>query len=220
MKLKSLFSASSDPDSLGNRFRIKRFKFLQDKLDKFQKPVRIIDIGGTIRYWEGRGLQDNENYIITLVNLEAPESPYKNIKSVVGNAVNLSEFTDNSFDLVFSNSVIEHLTIWENQLLMAKEVQRLSKHYFIQTPNKYFPVEPHFFFPFFQFMPYAMQYGLLTKTKLSRMKKWDTERASSYIKEIRLLTSAEMIGLFPGCKVYNEKVAGLVKSITVHNLPD
>ena len=75
-------------------------------------------------------------------------------------------------------------------------------------------------FPFFQFLPYAVNYFILTKTKLSRGRKRTPERAATYIKEIRLLTTSEMLKLFPGCKVYFEKVAGLVKSITVHNLPD
>lgn len=217
---KRVFANSSDADSLGNSFRIKRFKFLADKLAKFPKPVSILDVGGTLQYWEARGFQNNNDYKITIINLESSDSPYANIQIFKGDATNLSNYPDKSFDLAFSNSVIEHLTVFDKQVLMAKEMMRTGKYYFVQTPNRYFPIEPHFLFPFFQFLPYSIQYFILTKTKLSRGRKRTPERAETYIKEIRLLTSAEMLKLFPGCKVYNEKVAGLIKSITVHNLPD
>lgn len=66
-----------------------------------------------------------------------------------GDATNLSQYSDKSFDIVFSNSVIEHLYTKENQISMAKEVNRVGKNYFIQTPNYWFPIEPHWVFPSF-----------------------------------------------------------------------
>ena len=60
-------------------------------------------------------------------------------------------FKDKSFDAVFSNSVIEHVGTFEDQKMMANEVIRVTNFYFIQTPNLYFPIEPHFLVPFFQF---------------------------------------------------------------------
>ena len=99
-------------------------------------------------------------------------------------------------------------------------MRRSCNYYFVQTPTRYCPSEPPFLFPFFQLLPYSLKYFILTKTKLSRGRKRTRQRAEAYIKEIRLLTTDEMLKLFPGCKVYNEKVAGLIKSITVHNLPD
>ncbi|MBC8844888.1 class I SAM-dependent methyltransferase, partial [Escherichia coli] len=75
-------------------------------------------------------------------------------------ATDLSEIDDQQFDIVFSNSVIEHLYTWENQEKMAKEVLRVGKYHFIQTPNYWFPIEPHWVFPFFQFLPKSIRIRL------------------------------------------------------------
>jgi hypothetical protein len=129
----------------------------------------------------------------------------------------MCELEDNSYDLTHSNSVIEHLYDFENQSKMALEVQRVGKKYLIQTPNKYFFLEPHYLLPFFQFLPNSLKYFMLTKTKLSRLKKWDQEFAKQYIEEIRLLSEKEMKTLFPKSIIYYEKFLGMNKSFTAHN---
>lgn len=55
----------------------------------------------------------------------------------------MKQFQDNEFDAVFSNSVIEHVGDYEAQRQMANEIMRVGKRYFVQTPNFYFPIEPH-----------------------------------------------------------------------------
>jgi hypothetical protein len=119
---------------------------------------------------------------------------------------------------VFSNSVIEHLYTYENQVKMADEIQRVGRKYFIQTPNKYFPIEAHYAIPFAQYLPKSLLLFLLTKTRLSRMTKWKKEDAKQYLDEIRLLSEKEMKRLFPGSKILKEKSLGFVKSFTAHNL--
>src|SRR5690606_33300296 len=100
---------------------------------------------------------------------------------------------------------------------MVREVQRVGIKYFVQTPNKYFFFEPHYALPFFQFMPASFVYFVLTKTKLSRLHRWDPQQARSYVEEIRLLSLREMKQLFPGGKVYREKFLGMDKSFSLHN---
>lgn len=220
IKLSGIFAASSNPDSLGVKFRKRRFEFFKNKLSKLGTPLRILDVGGTEQYWINHGFHNDKGYHITLLNLEKSEVKHNNFTSIAGTATDLSQFSDKSFDLVHSNSVIEHLYNFDNQKLMASEVMRVGKYYYIQTPNRYFPVEPHYLFPFFQFLPKSVGLFILTKTKLSRMKKWNYTRASQYINEIRLMDKKEMLGLFNGCRLQSEKVAGLNKSFTAHNLPD
>jgi len=182
-----------------------------------QKPVTILDVGGKINFWENRGIAGNTNFEITLINIEKEKSLYSNIRTKKGDATDLSQFDDKSFDIVHSNSVIEHLYNFNNQSKMASEIIRVGKKHIVQTPNKYFFIEPHYLLPFFQFIPNKLKYYILTKTKLSRLKKWDKNFAKQYIKEIRLLSEKEMKTLFPKSKIYFEKFLGMNKSFTMHN---
>ena len=52
-------------------------------------------------------------------------------------------FSDNEFDWVFSNAVIEHVGGEEEQIEFINEMMRVSNNVFFTTPNKYFPVEAH-----------------------------------------------------------------------------
>ncbi len=217
MNLKNIFEISEKKNSLGNKFREKRFKFFLEKFESLKKPINLLDIGGKINFWENRGLAGNVNYKITVLNIEKEKSNYSNINCELSDATNLSQFKNKSFDVVFSNSVIEHLYNLDNQKKMASEIIRVGKKYIIQTPNKYFFIEPHYLLPFFQFLPISIKFFILTQTKLSRLKKWDKELARQYINEIRLMTLEEIKKLFPSGKIYYEKFLGMNKSFTVHN---
>jgi ubiquinone/menaquinone biosynthesis C-methylase UbiE len=151
------------------------------------------------------------------VNIEKETSKYSNIHCEIGDATNLNKFNNKSFNIVHSNSVIEHLYNFENQKKMVLEIMRVGQKHIVQTPNKYFFLEPHYLLPFFQFIPDKLKYLILVKTRLSRLKKWDKKFASRYIEEIRLLSLKEMKELFPSSKIYFEKFLGMNKSFTMHN---
>lgn len=218
---KALLASSDNPNSLGNKFRKHRFQYFENLLQtnfegKF--PVKILDIGGMVHFWKDQDLLKSGKVEIIMLNLSAEEVQIKGLSSMAGDATDLSQFADGSFDLVFSNSVIEHLYTWENQQKMAREAMRVGKKYFIQTPNRHFFLEAHYALPFAQYLPKKLTYFLLTKTKLSRGSKWDQKDAQQYLDEIRLLTLEEMKSLFPGAKIYKEKFFGMDKSFTAHNL--
>lgn len=217
MSINDIFDSSDKPKSWGNRFRNRRFGFLKEKLDKLPKPVRILDIGGLESFWTNRGFGEDPDYQITILNLEKATTGCSNFSSLAGDATDLSAIGDKEYDVAFSNSVIEHLYTFENQMRMASEVQRVGKYHFIQTPNKYFPVEPHYVLPFFDLLPASSKYGILTKTKLSRLKKWSHQDARQYVDEIRLISYSEFKRLFPQSRMYKEMFMGLVKSFTAHN---
>ncbi len=216
------FLASSDnPNSLGYKFRIKRLQeFEKMFFSRFSglEKIEILDVGGTSYFWKNSTLLSHPGLRITLLNLYPVETSHPAIHAVQGDATDMREFETGSFDLVFSNSVIEHLYTLELQQKMASEILRVGKSYFIQTPDVYFPIEAHYALPFAQYYPKAFLHFVLTQTKLSRMKKWSSAEASQYIAEIRLLNAQEMKALFPGASLLKEKVLGLTKSITAHNL--
>ena len=216
------FLASSDnPHSLGYKFRTKRLQeFEKMFFSRFSglEKIEILDVGGTSYFWQNSTLLSHPGVCITLLNLYPVETSHPAIHAVQGDATDMREFEKGSFDLVFSNSVIEHLYTLEQQQKMASEILRVGKSYFIQTPNVYFPIEAHYALPFAQYYPKALLHFILTKTKLSRLKKWSSTEASQYIAEIRLLNAQEMKALFPGASLLKEKVLGLTKSITAHNL--
>ena len=211
-----LFNANYK-SSVNQGFREKRFKFFKDLLDSVRKvgTINILDVGGTQSYWENMKFTSSNSIHITLLNLEAGEVANKNFSSISGDATDLSRFGDKHFDVVFSNSVIEHLYTFEAQQKMANEIRRVGRHYFVQTPNIYFPIEPHWVFPLFQFLPFGLRVWI---TKAYYLDSYPAESrkeiAIQRVKEVRLLTERDMRGLFPEAKIYREMFFGLKKSIT------
>jgi len=115
-------------------------------------------------------------------------------------------FPDRSFDVTFSNSVIEHLGSLEAQQRFSREIRRVGRRYFVQTPNRFFPIEPHYLFPFFQFLPESLQRWLHTHFDIGTFKKTDP------FGTIRLLTRKELEQLFPEADIVAERIGPLVKS--------
>lgn len=206
------------PNSLAAKARAKRFRFFLELLDSLgTHSIRILDVGGTQNFWKSMGYLPEGNIEITLINLKKSEVTHPNFISLEGDARDLHQFEDNHFDIVFSNSVIEHLYTWENQMLMAKEIQRLGKHYFVQTPNYGFPVEPHFVFPFFHYLPIPLRVWITKNYDLGHYPRAkNKERAIDRVNEIQLLTVKEMKKLFPEADIYKEKLLGLTKSIIAY----
>jgi hypothetical protein len=108
----------------------------------------ILDLGGQPMIWSSVKVRLN----ITILNLpgmaQQHYASHHNLTYVEGDACHVTRFADESFDLVFSNSVIEHVGDEGKQAQFANEVRRLGRSYWVQTPSKYFPVEAHTGMPF------------------------------------------------------------------------
>lgn len=207
------------PKSLNQYFRMKRFSFFLNLLQNIdrQKEIQILDIGGTYNFWERMDFTKKEGIKITILNLEQEVTHSPNITSVKGDACNLSLYKNKEFDVVFSNSVIEHLYTYENQKRMADEVRRVGRNYFIQTPNYYFPLEPHWLVPFFQFLPFKVKVFLTRNLYLGNHPKAESKEAAiDRVEETKLLKEKEMKKLFPEGLVYRERILGLTKSIVMY----
>jgi len=210
-------------DTISTYYRNRRFRFFKKFFDQIseggKKSIKILDIGGTESYWKSMGFQLNPNCEIVLLNLYEANVQEQGFKSIKGDACNLKGILNNSFDLVFSNSVIEHLYTIENQQSMANEVERVGKNYFIQTPNKYFPIEPHWVFPLFQFLPFNLKVFFTQHFDLGYIKKTnDKQKAIELVKEVRLISKKEYMQLFKDAHLFIEKFVGLNKSFIAYKV--
>ncbi|MCC7103455.1 MAG: class I SAM-dependent methyltransferase [Fimbriimonadaceae bacterium] len=202
--------------SIGRSMRLRRLQIFLDLLETVPKPCRILDVGGEPAYWEKLGFDVPDVHIVC-ANLSVRPSNLSFVENVQGDATAMPEYADNSFDIVYSNSVIEHLFTWENQKKMADEVRRIGQRYFVQTPNRYFPIEPHFLFPLWQFLPKSLRVSMIRRRQVGFVGPVpDLAKARKEVEEIRLLTRGEMKTLFPGATLLTERWKGLAKSFMVH----
>ena len=215
-----LFASIADnnnPNSLASSFRSKRLNLFKGFVAGLPKPVKILDIGGTPEFWKHAGL-DAADVEITLLNLTLVETDLTNVVCIAGDATDLSTFADKSFDIAFSNSVIEHLFSFQNQQKMAQEAQRVSTYHFIQTPNFWFPIEPHWLFPCFQYLPKTIKIFLTRYFNLGHLKSAGSwAAAKQQVEEIQLLSRYEMVKLFPESIIWREKLLVFSKSFVAHN---
>jgi SAM-dependent methyltransferase len=205
--------------------RPSRMKLRKRRLARFlslivevPSPINILDVGGTQQFWETMEFVGHGDFDITLLNPQRVKVRHPRFTYVAGDGRNMDRFADDEFDVVFSNSVIEHVGDFDDQLRMAEEVRRVGKRYFLQTPNRYFPIEPHFFFPLFQFLPLSVRVFLLRNLPLTyRGRVRDRRRAFETASGIRLLNKSELRQLFPGGTLAEEKIMGLTKSFILYD---
>lgn len=179
------------------------------------RGARIVDVGGSPAIWE----EIDRDFEITLVNLPGsnpPESRSPRFTYVEHDACDLAGiFEDQSFDFAFSNSTIEHVGDESRQEQFAREVRRLGRSYWVQTPSNRFPLEVHTWIPFYFSLP---------STSRDRLKRrWDRKFPvwSGMIEETRVLSRRRMAALFPGARCFIERLLGLEKSYSFYMpLPD
>ena len=208
---------NSSGDSLATRLRRARFALFLSLLGKLDGHVEILDIGGTQEFWNLMTGGDPGNVRVTLLNIEHQPVTSSRFVSAAGDARSMPQFPDKSFDVVFSNSVIEHVGNYEDQRHMAREVMRVGKRYFVQTPNKRFPLEPHFLFPFFQYLPSVVRAQMVHRFDVGWYRRIpDYAAAKAEVDSIQLLTGKKFLALFPGASLHVERLAGLAKSFVAY----
>lgn len=198
------------PHNLANRFRQRRMQKFLELVRSDGRPVRIIDIGGTAAYWHALpGLYGRSDVEITVVNLGDRELDDKNLHVRQGDARELRQFPDQSFDVVHSNSVIEHVGLWTDMRRMAEEVRRLAPRYFVQTPNVWFPLEPHYRLPFVHWLPEQTRAAIIDR--LDRFPFGDERDRFAEVQKTFLLSVTQMRRLFPDASIERERFAGFTK---------
>lgn len=175
--------------------------------------TRVLDVGGSPLIWEFATTRPR----LTFLNLPSalvPNCP----ADQVGADGRMLPFPDQCFDIVFSNSVIEHVGARQDQHRFAQEVARVGSAYWVQTPNRRFPVELHVMLPLVHYFPKALQNAILTRfTIWEKLAHPTREQRAFYIdhflNELNLLDKPALQRLFPGARILSEPFLGIPKSI-------
>lgn len=174
--------------------------------------TRILDVGGYVYDWFRVVPVESSFVFLNVSHPPAREPLPERFDCVVGDGRKMS-FPDRSFDIAYSNSVIEHVGGWEDQQRFAAEVRRVADGYFVQTPNRWFPIEPHFVTLFVHWLPAAINRRII---RFVSYRGWfrsgDDADLTQLANELRLLSKGEMKQLFPDAELHREKWFGMTKS--------
>lgn len=174
--------------------------------------MRVLDLGGDPRQWEHREPLPRS---ITALNLDQKGHSTDLVEYVLGDACSPpAEITSRQFDLVFSNSVLEHVGGHARRHQFAETVRRLAPHHWVQTPYRYFPIEPHWVLPGMQFLPLRLRVAVAQHRPYGPGNRdVDRERAIAEVAEVELVGITEMQSYFPESEIWRERFGGLVKSL-------
>lgn len=210
-----------DRKSLEFSFRAKRFEHIRKLIEAAlaeKEKVEILDLGGSEKYWligEDFINQYRDRLHFTLINPEKQEEKNTDLFTfMIGDATAPDLFAGQNFDIVHSNSVIEHVGDWDAITRFAENTRRLGKRYYMQTPNYWFAYEPHFRFIGFHWLPVSVRVWLMTKMRLGFFPRMESaEEAREHVESIRLLNKKQVERLFPDAKIEYEMIVGMAKSI-------
>ena len=214
MIFRAVFDYSGER-GLAYRFRQKRAEKVRSiilDLARERERVTVLDIGGTEEYWRVLGydwLRRNQVEITLLnVSVQATKISSDNtdiFRSVSGDGCDLV-YPDREFDLCFSNSVIEHVGDFARMSVFAKEVRRVAHGYYCQTPNFWFPIEPHFLFAGFHYLPEPVRVFLLRRFTLGHhVREPDLLKAWEVVQSARLIDARAFAALFGDADIIRER---------------
>ena len=210
-RLKAFYRFLPSVSAFFRRRRMRKFVIIL----KIKPGTRVLDLGGAPAIWEHVSVPLE----ITLLNLPGAISPgqfeiiqcpglrHHAFYVIEGDACNVKQFGDRSFDLVFSNSVIEHVGPPAKQVEFAHEVLRLGRSYWVQTPSKWFPIEAHSGIPFYWFYPEWLRAALMRSWQKKLPAWW-----ADYVGTTRVLSRRRMAELFPNGRTRVDYFLGFPKS--------
>jgi hypothetical protein len=178
----------------------------------------MLDIGGSTAYW--RSVEPELRALhcrVTLLNLsetDALSGEYApDLFSFIAGDARKIPCADRAFDIVHSNSVIEHVGTWQDMAAMAAEVRRLADVYFVQVPYFWFPYETHFQAPFIHWLPPQLQTRLFMRFNLGDAPRPTVGGAMLKAQYTNLLDRLQFQALFPDADIVAERFYGLTKSL-------
>ncbi|PQO22982.1 class I SAM-dependent methyltransferase [Rhodobacteraceae bacterium WD3A24] len=221
---------ATDPRSIRYRLRKARFALIERLIHEAARgaePVRILDIGGRRDYWRLLDPALRDRVEITIVNLaeevareEADDSFGIRFVTRVGDGRAMPEIADGEYDLAHSNSVIEHVGLYADMARFAAEHRRVARAYYMQTPNYWFPIEPHYGLPFFHWLSEPARLFLHTHVNPGFARRADWPEAMSRVDHTRMIPRRLVRVFFPDAVHATERLALLPKSLIAWRGPD
>ena len=196
-----------------SHLRRRRFLLLENLLRPLPRPIRILDVGGTVSFWRTMDHGRLGEIHVTLLNRFAQDDLPPRFRSEVGDARCLDAYRPEDYDVVFSNSVLGHVGTFEDQKRMSNEIKRIARRYFVQTPNRYFVVDWRTLVPFFHFLPIRLRAWCVCHVPIAPFGRLSSySSAVEWASLVRDLTRREVRILFPDAKLVRERLLGITKS--------
>jgi hypothetical protein len=205
------------PNSLGARRRASRWQWMLRAFPDLDQ-MDVIDLGGSLTTWLRAPVRARHVHV---VNISAPPAEVPDWAEVDrGDACALPpQIASRSYDLVFSNSVIEHVGGHERRARFADSVHALSRAHWVQTPYRYFPVEPHWLVPGLQFLPVATRAAVAHRWPLAYTRGRSRQAVLGAVLWTELIDKTQMRAYFPDSELASERVLGLTKSLIAIRQP-
>lgn len=206
-----MISKLIDPDQAGSVTQRGRQRRNEEFRRRFPDlaDMQVLDLGGTAISWRVLQMRPRS---VTLVNLDPAEEPAEPWMNAVQADACAGGF--GKYDLVFSNSLLEHVGGHARRQQFAEVVRESAPSWWIQTPYRYFPIEPHWFFPCFQFLPFRARVMVCRHwNTLHQAAIKDAAEAAAMVASVELISATEMRMYFPESKIWSERIAGLPKSL-------
>jgi len=200
------------------------YKYWREKrLLRFEQIIKpssddiMLDVGGYPATCTGRTQVAQRIDCLNLDSVARQNSAGYNFSTVIGDGCSLP-YPDGTYEILFSNSVIEHVGDWDKQCAFAREVRRVGKKLWIQTPAYECPLEPHFLAPFVHWLPVSVRRRILRHFTFWG---WTAKPSQQTIDEViqftQLLTKKQFRQLFPDCQIITERVLWIIpKSYTAY----
>lgn len=188
--------------------RARRWQLLLGRFPNIEN-LHVLDLGGTTDFWLRAPTRPAH---VTVVNLLEPGPGARWITAVQGDACNKAAFPGD-YELVISNSLLEHVGGHAQRAMLASAVRSSAPLYWVQTPYRYFPLEPHWLFPGMQFAPVPARAAIARNWPLAHTRASTRDEAVTAVLWTDLVSQTEMRHLFPDSQVLFERLVGMPKSL-------
>ncbi|HLT12188.1 MAG TPA: class I SAM-dependent methyltransferase [Micromonosporaceae bacterium] len=199
------------PDSLAAKRRARRWQWLLETFPDFEQ-MSVVDLGGTLLSWQRAPVRPKHLHVINVSKPPKDVPDWAEVERADACALP-DHIAKRRYDLVYSNSVIEHVGGHERRLRFAESVHRLADRHWVQTPYRYFPIEPHWLFPGLQFLPVAARTAIVYRWPLVSVPGRPRSAVLSSILWTELIDRTQMRLYFPDSQLLAERVLGLTKSL-------